>query len=155
MNTFTLVHVLLSLVGIASGLVMVGGWLGGRQLRGWITTYLLTTIATSVTAFFFPNTTITPGIILGILSLLVLAVSLFALLVKKNAGRWLIVFAITATFALYLNFFVLIAQLFLRLPALHALPQPAFAISQLLTFVMFLTLGITAIRRLWPLSSTQ
>lgn len=155
MNTLTLIHVLISLVGIASGLVMIGGWLASRQLCGWTLIYLVTTIATSVTGFLFPIKGVTPGIILGVLSLLVLAVSLFALIVKRNAGKWLIVFAVTATFALYLNFFVLIVQLFMRVPALHELAptqgEPPFIVSQIIVLAMFLALGILAVRQLWKL----
>lgn len=151
MNGFTLFHVLLSLVGIAAGFVVVGGWLSSRQLGGWTSLFLITTAATSITGFFFPFKGVTPGIVLGVLSLIVLAVAIFALRVKHNAGKWKTVFTIAGIVALYFNFFVLVAQLFQHTPALKALAptqaEPPFAISQLLVLVIFALLGFTAVRR--------
>ncbi|HEY8901172.1 MAG TPA: hypothetical protein VIM61_12240 [Chthoniobacterales bacterium] len=152
MDTFTLVHVLISLAGIASGFVALGGWLAGRHLPGWRSIFLVTTVATSVTGFFFPFHGVTPGIAVGGLSLGVLAVAIFALRVKRAAGGWETVFLVAAVTALYFNAFVLVAQLFQHTPALKALAptqsEPPFAVAQLLVLAVFVTLGVAAVRRM-------
>lgn len=148
---FTLIHVLLSLAGLVTGFIVVGGWLAGRHQPRWTAWFLATTIATSVTGFFFPFRGFTPPYAFGALSLLVLAVTLYALYARRLAGPWRKTYVISATIALYLNFFVLIAQLFLRSPALHQLAptqsEPPFGITQLLVLVLFVWLGKTAVRR--------
>lgn len=145
---FTAFHVLLSLIGIGTGFIVIFGLIGGRWLGFWTSMFLWTTILTSVTGFFFPFKGITPGIILGIISLVVLAGTLFALYGKKLAGGWRTVFVITAVIAEWLNFFVLIAQLFEKVPALHALAptntEAPFKIAQLTALIVFLVLGFLA-----------
>jgi hypothetical protein len=147
---FTVFHVLLSLVGIAAGFVAVFGLIGGRWLGLWMSVFLWTTVLTSVTGFFFPFKGITPGIILGIISLVVLALALLALYGKKMAGGWRTVFVITAVMAEYFNFFVLIAQSFEKVPALHALAptnsEGPFKIAQLTALILFVVLGFLATR---------
>jgi hypothetical protein len=147
---FTVFHVLLSLVGIAAGFVAVFGLIGGRWLGLWISVFLWTTVLTSATGFFFPFKGITPGIILGIISLVVLALALLALYGKKMAGGWRTVFVITAVMAEYFNFFVLIAQSFEKVPALHALAptnsEGPFKIAQLTALILFVVLGFLATR---------
>jgi hypothetical protein len=147
---FTVFHVLLSLVGIAAGFVAVFGLIGGRWLGLWISVFLWTTVLTSVTGFFFPFKGITPGIILGIISLVVLALALLALYGKKMAGGWRTVFVITAVMAEYFNFFVLIAQSFEKVPALHSLAptnsEGPFKIAQLTALILFVVLGFLATR---------
>jgi hypothetical protein len=150
MGAFTAFHVLLSLVGIGAGFVAIFGLIGGRWLKLWISTFLWTTILTSVTGFFFPFKGITPGIILGIISLVVLALSLYALYGKKLAGGWRTTFVITAVLAQYFNFFVLIAQSFMKVPALHTLAptgsEGPFKIAQLTALIVFVVLGFLATR---------
>ena len=145
---YTAFHVLLSLIGIGAGFIMIFGLIGGRWLGFWISTFLWTTILTSVTGFFFPFKGITPGIILGIISLVVLAISVFALRAKKLAGGWRSAFVITAVIAEWLNFFVLIAQLFEKVPALHQLAptnsEGPFKIAQLTALILFVVLGFLA-----------
>jgi hypothetical protein len=145
---FTAFHVLLSLIGIAAGFVAIFGLIGGRWLGLWISTFLWTTVLTSVTGFFFPFKGVTPGIILGIISLVVLAVTFFALYSKKLSGGWRTAFVITAVMAQYLNFFVLIAQSFEKVPALHALAptgtEGPFKIAQLTALIVFVVLGFLA-----------
>lgn len=147
---FTGFHVLLSLVGIGAGFVAVFGLIGGRWLGLWMSTFLWTTILTSVTGFLFPFKGITPGIVLGIISLVVLSLTLFALYGKKLAGGWRTTYVITAVLALYLNFFVLIVQMFEKVPPLHALAptqsEAPFKIAQLAALVLFLVLGFLATR---------
>jgi hypothetical protein len=150
MDTFTLIHVLLSLAGISAGFVVLGGWLSARHLHSWTAIFLFMTAATSITGFFFPFKGVTPGIVVGVLSLVVLAIALFALVVKKAIGGWETVYVIAATVALFFNFFVLIAQSFQHTPALKALAptqsEPPFAIAQLLVVTLFIILGIGAVR---------
>jgi hypothetical protein len=145
---FTAFHVLLSLVGIGTGFIAVFGLIGGRWLSLWMKTFLVTTILTSVTGFFFPFKGITPGIIVGIISLVALAISVFALRSKKLAGGWRSAFVITAVIAQYLNFFVLIVQLFEKVPALHTLAptgtEGPFKAAQLTALLLFLVLGFLA-----------
>lgn len=140
-HTYTTIHVAISLIGIATGFIVLFGLLAGKLLSPWNSLFLLTTVLTSVTGFFFPNTKITPGIVIGILSMIVLAVSLFALYVRHLAGGWKRTYVITALVALYFNVFVLVAQLFEKVPSLHALAptqsEAPFKIVQLLVLVFF------------------
>src|SRR5436853_7659706 len=116
--TFTLIHVLLSVVGIVTGLVVAGGLAGGRQLDRWAVLFLVTTVATSVTGFGFPFVTFLPSHAVGIISLVVLAAAIVARYVKHLAGAWRRIYVAGTVVALYLNVFVLVVQLFRRLPAL-------------------------------------
>jgi hypothetical protein len=152
--TFTLVHVVLSLIGIAAGLVVLVGMLRSQRLGGWAALFLATTVLTSVTGFFFPFERLLPSHIVGIISLVVLAVALWALYVRRLAGaaRWL--YVSTAVLALYLNGFVAVVQAFLKIPSLKALAptqtEPPFAIAQGAVLVLFVVLGILAVRAFHP-----
>src|SRR5215467_11377290 len=119
--TYTAVHVIISLIAIASGLIVLAGLLRGRLLTMWNSLFLATTVLTSVTGFGFPNTKVTPGIVLGVLSLIALAIAIFALYGRRLNGSWRRTYVITAMIALYFNVFVLVAQLFEHVPAIHAL----------------------------------
>jgi hypothetical protein len=146
--TFTVVHVVLSVVGIVAGLVAVGGMMSGRRLDGWTGLFLATTVLTNVTGFGFPFVTFLPSHGVGILSLLILPVVLFARYLKHLAGSWRGVFVAGAVTTLYLNVFVLVVQLFRRSPALLASAptqsEPAFVGTQLLVLAMFVVLGRAA-----------
>jgi hypothetical protein len=148
---FTLIHVLLSLLGIFSGLVMVGAMMSGTTLARWTTVFLVTTILTSITGFGFPFTTIQPPHIFGVLSLIALTIALVALYGKRLAGGWRRTFAITAVFSLYLNVFVLVAQLLQKTPVLASIApdpgSPVFGATQALILIIFLVLGWTAVKR--------
>ena len=148
---FTLVHILISLAGLLAGLVVVGGWLAGKSHGRWTALFLVATVATSVTGFFFPFRGLTPAYAVGILSLILLAMAIYALYVRKLAGVWGTIYLLTALISLYLNFFVLVAQLFQKTPALRELAptqtEPAFGISQALILLAFVVLGVTAVRR--------
>jgi hypothetical protein len=159
MKTFTLIHVAISLVGILSGLVVMCGLLTAKRLDGWTRFFLVTTIATSATGFFFPFHGITPAIIVGIISLVLLAVAIIARYARHLAGVWRWIYVVTAMVALYLNVFVLIVQLFQKVPALKALAptqsELPFAVAQLLTLALFFILTIfAAIRFRLPVQST-
>jgi hypothetical protein len=111
-ETFTFLHVVISLVGIMTGFVVVGLMLQSAPIAGWNAFFLISTILTSVTGYFFPIKGLTPAHVVGAISLVILAVALFALYNKKLAGRWRAVYVASAVAALWLNFFVAIAQSF-------------------------------------------
>ncbi len=148
LSALTLFHVVLSLVGIGSGFVVVYGFLVSKYFKGWTSLFLVTTAATSLTGFLFPFHHFLPSHGVGILSLIVLAVAIVALYRYRLAGGWRKTFAITSVIALYFNFFVLIVQLFLKVPALHDLAptqsEPPFQIAQLVALVLFVVLGVRA-----------
>src|SRR5580698_10358186 len=147
LSTFTVVHVLISLIAIASGFVVIFGLVGGKRL-GLTGTFLTTTVLTSVTGFMFPFEKVTPGIKLGIISLVVLVITIAARYAFHLAGAWRTIYAVGAILALYLNVFVLVAQSFEKVPALHALAptgsEPAFFVAQLVVLAAFLALGAFA-----------
>lgn len=148
MTTFTLVHVAISLVGILSGLVVAFGLVAAKRLDGWTALFLLTTAATSITGYFFPFNGVTPGDIIGAISLVVLAVAIVARYPRHLAGGWRRTYVITAVIALYLNVFVLIVQLFEKVPALEALAptkmSPVFLVTQIIVMVLFIVLCVAA-----------
>ncbi len=156
MTPFTFFHVALSLIGIASGLVVLRGLLVSKPLSGWTTTFLVATAATSITGFLFPFHGVTPAIVLGVLSLIALAAAVAGLYRFGLAGPWRWIYAAGAVTALYFNVFVLIVQAFEKVPALHALAPttppsgPAFATAQGFTLVCFAVLGFLAVRRFRP-----
>jgi hypothetical protein len=148
LQAFTIFHVILSLIGIASGFVVVFGLLGSKRLDGWTAWFLLSTAATSLTGFFFPFHEFLPSHGVGIVSLVVLVIAIVARYRFHLAGAWRKTYVITAVIALYLNFFVLIVQLFRKVPALEALAptqsEPPFQIAQLVALLFFAVLGFRA-----------
>jgi hypothetical protein len=148
--TLTLAHVALSVLAIFAGLVVSGGFIAGRRLDGWTGVYLVTTAVTNITGFLFPFTRFLPAHGVGIVSLLILPIVLWARYGKQLAGGWRRVFVAGVVLLLYLNVFVLVAQLFLRTPALIASAptqsEPPFLVTQLATLVLFLWLGRAAVR---------
>ena len=148
---FTILHVAISVAAIASGFVVLFGMIADRRLDGWTAFFLATTVATSVTGFGFPIKGMTPGIVFGLISLVVLAVAIYARYPRHLVGIWRPAYVIGAVFALYLNFVVLIVQSFQKVPALHALApkqtEPPFLAVQLASLVAFLVLGTLARRR--------
>jgi hypothetical protein len=152
--TYTTVHVIISLIGIASGFIVLFGLLRGALFSRWNSLFLITTILTSVTGFGFPNTKVTPGIILGILSLIALAIAVFALYSRHLNGAWRRTYVITAMVALYFNVFVLVAQLFEKVPAIHALAptqtEAPFKIAQILLLVLFAIFIAAAAKKFRP-----
>ena len=148
LSAYTLLHVIISLVGIGSGFVVVYGMLTSKRLDGWTAVFLWTTVATSVTGFFFPVHRFMPSHAVGIVSLAVLPVAIFARYRRRLAGHWRAVYVIAAMIALYLNVFVLVVQLFLKVPALKAQAptqsEPPFAVTQLVVLALFVALTIAA-----------
>ena len=148
---FTLIHIAISIAGIASGFGLLAGLVAGRLFPRWAVVFLATTIATSVTGFFFPYHGVTPGIVVGVVSLVALAVACYALYVRRLNGLWRKAFVITAVLSLYLNVFVLVVQTFQKNPALVEIaPEqsgPAIAITQVIVLGVFIWLGWIAVRR--------
>ena len=147
-STFTIVHVVISLIGIASGLVVVFGLLVAKRLNRWTALFLVSTVATSVTGFFFPFHGVTPAIVVGIISLVLLAGAIVSRYARHLAGHWRWIYVVCAMIALYLNVFVLVVQLFQKVPALKALAptqsEPPFAVAQLVVLALFVLLTIIA-----------
>jgi hypothetical protein len=147
-------HVVISLIAIASGLIVSYGLLTSNRMRGATLLFLVTTIATSATGFFFHRDQILPSHIVGGISLVVLAATAAALYVYDLHGSWRTIYVVGAVTSLYFNVFVLVVQLFLKVPSLHALApkgsEPPFAIAQGLALVLFVVLGTFAIKRFRP-----
>jgi phosphoglycerol transferase MdoB-like AlkP superfamily enzyme len=153
-ENFTILHTAISLIGIVSGLVVLVGMLRARRLPGWTVLFLATTVLTSVTGFMFPINGLTPAIVVGVISIVILAIALMALYVKHLSGAWRWIYVVTALTALYFNVFVLIVQSFQKVPVLQKLAQTQsespFLIAQGVTLVAFLILGTLAARRFRP-----
>lgn len=154
MTIYTFVHVLISLVGILSGFVVLYGLLKADRMDGWTLLFLVTTVVTSATGFGFPVNGFTPAIGVGILSLIVLAITIAARYGFRLAGLWRRVYVIGAVASLYFNTFVLVVQLFLKVPSLHALApngsEPPFAIAQGVVLLFFIVTGTLSAKRFRP-----
>ena len=157
--TFTLVHVIISLIGIVSGILVMFGLLGSDRKPGMTAIFLLTTILTSATGFLIPplvSDKLLPSHIIGALSLVLLAIACIALYGMRLAGSWRWIYVVTAMISLYLNVFVLVIQSFLKIPFLHALApsvppsEPPFAVVQGLVLLFFVLVIIGAVRRFRP-----
>lgn len=154
----TWIHVIISLIGIVTGLVAMVGLLKSRPMPGWTGIFLLTTILTSATGFMFPVDKLLPSHVIGIISLVLLAIACVALYGQKLAGHWRWIYVVTAMTSLYLNIFVLVIQSFLKVPVLHALApsvppsEPPFAAVQGIVLVLFVAVTFLAVRRFRPLA---
>ncbi len=155
LETFTFVHVVISLVGIMTGFIVVALMLSSAPIAGWNAFFLISTILTSVTGFFFPVKAIGPAHIVGAVSLVVLAVVLFAVYGRKLSGAWRTVYVGSAIVALYLNVFVGVVQSFQKVTYLHNFApngsEPAFVVTQAAVLILFVLLGIVAVRRYHPI----
>src|ERR1700686_5827189 len=153
-QTFTLLHVVISLIGICSGFIAIIGMLGSRRPGGWTALFLITTILTSVTGFPIPPFGFDPPRAVGVISLIALAAALFALYRERLAGVWRWIYAICAVFALYLNVFVGVVQAFQKLAFLNRLAptqsEPPFLVAQLFVIAIFIVFGFMAVRRFLP-----
>jgi hypothetical protein len=157
MPIFTTLHVIISLIGIVSGLVLLYGLITARRMPAVTAVFLATTVLTSLTGFGFRRDHIFPGHVLGVLSLILLAVAITALYRFRLAGRWRTAYVASAVAALYFNVFVLVVQLFLKVPALHALApsaptgfDPPFATAQGAVLAAFVLAGVVAARKFHP-----
>src|ERR1700730_2654376 len=154
LHVYTIIHTLISLVGIFTGLVVLFGLLTGKRLDGWATWVLITTVATSVTGFGFPLHHFGAPHVVGVISLIVLAGAIFARYPRQLAGRWRWIYVVTAMIALYLNVFVGVVQAFQKIPALNAMAptqtEPPFKLTQLVVLALFAVLTIVAAIRFRP-----
>ena len=156
LSAFTMVHVVLSLIGIVSGFVVLYGLFGSSRMPGLTALFLITTILTNATGFLFPFEKLLPSHMVGILSLVLLAIACIALYAMNLAGVWRGIYVLTAMVALYLNTFVLVIQSFLKIGPLHALApsvppsEPPFAVVQGIVLVFFVVAIFSAFRRFRP-----
>ena len=153
---FTQFHVLLSLIGIVSGIVVALAMLGANRVPALTAIFLLTTAATSVTGFMFHFASFGPPEIIGVISLVALGVAILALYRYKLAGSWRWIYVAAAVFALYLNVFVGVVQTFQKVPFFRALAptqtEPPFAVAQGVVLIALIALGIAAVRKSHPSS---
>jgi hypothetical protein len=153
-ETFLQIHVLISLIGIASGFVVVYGLLTSKPLTGWTALFLITTILTSVTGFPLPPFGFDPPRAVGVISLALLALAVVALYVFHLSGAWRWLYIVSATAALYLNVFVGVVQSFMKLSFLQPLAptqsEPPFLVAQLVVLVAFIGIGVLAVMRFRP-----
>ena len=153
-TTVTLFHTVISIVAIAAGLVVVGGLIAGVRIDGWTGIFLVTTAVTSITGFFLPFTHLLASHWIGIISLLILPFVVAARYWKQLRGGWRGIYVVGTVLVLYLNFFVLLVQLFRRIPALIVSApkqtEPPFVLTQLLVLALFAWLGVAAFRRFRP-----
>ena len=156
LSTFTIVHVIISLIAIVSGILVMFGLLGSNRMPGMTAIFLLFTILTSATGFLFPFEKLVPSHMIGILSLVLLAIACIALYGMRLSGPWRWIYAVTALLSLYFNVFVLAIQGFLKVPALTAVAPgnppsgPVFAVVQGIVLVFFILMIIGAVRRFRP-----
>jgi hypothetical protein len=148
------IHVLLSLIGIVSGLVVLYGLLIGRPFGGWTALFLATTILTSITGFPLAPFGFDPPRAVGVISLVLLALAVAALYAFRLAGAWRWVYIGSATAALYLNVFVGVVQAFQKVPFLQPLAptqsEPPFLVAQIAVLVIFIVSGVLAVIRFHP-----
>jgi hypothetical protein len=154
LETFTAIHVLISLVAIAAGVVVAWGLLTAKRLNGWTSLFLATTLLTSLTGFLFPFHGFKPSYVVGALSVVILIVAYYARYSRHMAGHWRWIYAVMAMLAFYFNFFVLVVQSFAKIPALKELAptqsEPPFAITQLAVLIVFGCLTVLAAIRFRP-----
>ena len=158
-GAFTLLHVIITLIAIGSGLIVVGGMFASHKLSGTTALFLFTTALTSLTGFLFPIQGFTPALGVGVIACLILAIALFALYKERLAGQWRWIYVITAIVSLYLNVFVLVAQSFMKVSALNALAptqsEPPFAITQAVVLVIFILIGLIAVVKFRPITAVR
>jgi len=158
-GAFTLLHVIITLFAIGSGLMVVGGMFASHKLPGTTALFLFTTALTSLTGFLFPIHGFTPALGVGIVACIILAVALFALYKERLVGAWRWIYVVTAIISLYLNVFVLIAQSFMKVAALNALAptqsEPPFAITQGTVLVIFIVICLIAIANFRPVTAVR
>jgi uncharacterized membrane protein len=158
-GAFTLLHVIITLIAIGSGMIVVGGMFASHKLPGTTALFLFTTALTSLTGFLFPIRGFTPALGVGIVACLILVVALFALYKERLAGQWRWIYVITAIVSLYLNVFVLVAQSFNKVSALKALAptqsEPPFAIAQVATLVIFIVIAFIGVVNFRPVTAVR
>jgi len=151
---YTIIHTVISLIAIFTGIAVLFGMLAGKRLDGWTKWFLITAVATTITGFFFPFHGFTPAIGLGIISLPFLALTIFARYSKHLTGAWRWIYVIGALICLYFNLFVLVVQLFEKVPALHTMAptqtESPFKLTQVCVLVVSAVLAIIVVIRFHP-----
>ena len=156
LQAVTILHVVISLAGIVSGLVVLVGLFRSQSQPGMTALFLLSTILTNATGFLFPFEKLLPSHVIAIISLVLLAIACLALYGMKASGAWRSIYVVTAITSLYLNVFVLVIQSFLKIGPLHELAPsvppsgPPFAVAQGLVLVLFVAAIVAAVRRFRP-----
>lgn len=154
LTALIIIHTALSLIALAVGTSVITDLLGAQQRESLTKLFLATSVLTSATGFLFPFTQFLPSHGVAIVALLVLAVIIPARYRYQLRGAWRWIYASGAVASLYFLVFVLIAQLFTKIPALQAaaptLSEPPFAVTQAVVFVLFAGLGIVAARKFHP-----
>ena len=154
LHIYTIIHTLISLIAIFTGLIVVFGMIGGKRTDGWTKLFLITAVLTTATGFFFPFHGVTPAIILGLITVPVLAITIYARYSRQLAGAWRWIYVVGAVMSLYFNLFVLVVQLFEKVPALHAIAptqtESPFKFTQLVVLIVSILLGIVALIRFHP-----
>lgn len=151
LSTYTLIHVIISLAGIGSGFIVMYGLLNSKRLDSWTAIFLTTTVLTNVTGFFFPFEGFKPSYVVGGISLILLAIAIWARYSRGLEGGARRTYILTAAVALYFNCFVAVIQAFAKVPALHAMAptqkEPPFLVAQLVVLALFIWLTILATKR--------
>src|SRR5262249_40408747 len=154
LHIYTIIHTLISLIAIVTGFIVVLGMIGGKRFDGWTKWFLITAVLTAATGFFFPFHGVTPAIILGIITVPVLAITIYARYSRQLAGAWRWIYVIGAVMSLYFNLFVLVVQAFQKVPALHAMApketESPFKRTQLVVLALSVLLAIIAVIRFRP-----
>ena len=158
-EAFTVLHVVITLVAIGSGLIVIGGMFASHKLPGTTALFLLTTALTSLTGFLFPITSFTPALGVGILACVILAIALLALYKEHLLGAWRPIYVITAIASLYLNVFVLVAQTFAKVSDLNALAptqsESPFAVTQAVVLAVFILMAVVAVVKFRPVTAVR
>lgn len=156
--TLVLIHVLISLAGIASGVVVMRGLLGGKRMDRWTSWFLASNVATNLSGFILPADRILPSHVVGLLSMAALGLAFAALKRLHTSGAWRRTFVVSSAFALYLNVFVAVVQAFQKIPVLRAMAptqsEPPFLVAQLAVLSLFIGLGIVATQRFRPVQES-
>ena len=154
LQIYTIVHTLISLVAIFTGFVVLFGLLSGKRLDGWTKWFLITAVATTMTGFFFPFHGFTPAIGVGLISLPILVLTIYARYPRNLAGTWRWIYVIGAAISLYFNVFVGVVQSFEKIPALTAMAptqsESPFKLTQLVALALFVLLTLVAVIRFRP-----
>ena len=154
LSNYTIAHVVISLIAIAAGFIVAYGMFGSNRLEGWTALFLFATVLTSLTGFGFPFDQVLPSHVVGVLSLVVLLIAILGYYFYRLAGAWRWIYVVSALVALWFNVFVLIVQAFQKIPFLQPLAptqsEPAFQIAQGAALVVFIAMGIFAVRKFHP-----
>ena len=154
LSTYTVAHVIISLIAIAAGFIVAYGMLGSNRLEGWTALFLFTNVLTSLTGFGFAFDHVLPSHVVGVLSLVALLIAILGYYLYRLAGAWRWIYVVAALVALWFNVFVLIVQAFQKISFLQPLAPtqsaPAFQIAQGAALVVFIVMGIFAVRKFHP-----